>query len=874
MSLYKITNQKFIEKKNSYSPEQSASPNKDDAGYDGSEEESIDVPVSAQTVQPLLYILISQLNLFLSDNTFEKKINFSCFDVYVKTNESKQTYIMGLPTPKDYQVFMLETKAGIPNRDTGILPAFITFKWSKSIGKPLGLSVDFGRPIRVFYSLDKLNHLLYLREHILENIVDLFPLNVSNKQLIKSEGQAKGDSSSTIDSFVKYKRIKDTFKGIHDFNLKVAQIVFVCKTTSGHEMTFSWESCASFLGFSVRPEKIANTLVFKGITVTTNIEDSTNFLLNPWSFTLRSTFFWESWQSYNSDAQAQILIDSDCFNVDVGPEQLKCLTAVIAEGKHLQETFSSSSNEMHSTTTTKAKQTHLNNIERDQYYKDDLRAGAFQFVDATSTTEPSERPLPYQVMFWNNGAFAAMAWRYPQPRILAKVRVFPVPFKLTSEQCSNQQVLCFLEYWSECHGAYKSITQFHLSESEMYYLELPTNVPQVAVSCTWRVVLSFSDSRLHLQETDQHFVSARALAACMRVDSYFNSILIPRLQFAVNCFHINVSCYNQFNKKLALVMPKKLRNYTPDGLIPDNHCFLVANAAYTNIYGAYWCSNVAAIDFRTNLKCSVLDYASLVLQPLVEPFQIMFNLTLAESVQLNAITDSVKITFSPAVAHTLAVSSQLWTQNWLKNTNEEPPDMIVITRYVISNDTNIKIRFGQTNTDENILLPSRFLHLYCWRSQRHQHSRSIRIGVEQNNWKWSGPIQIDNDRVDYVPVSSDSNCCVIVTVKTLSATQKQIIFSGQLVVCNMLLDQFELKVIPYNEPNKDLALKNAERHIIQGKATAPTILIDSGCKLALRLRFLSLESAWSGDIPLEENTKGSQPWLVKSMKYIIYKASN
>lgn len=31
----------------------------------------------------------------------------------------------------------------------------------------------------------------------------------------------------------------------------------------------------------------------------------------------------------------------------------------------------------------------------------------------------------------------------------------------------------------------------------------------------------------------------------------------------------------------------------------------------------------------------------------------------------------------------------------------------------------------------------------------------------------------------------------------------------------------------------------------------------------LRVRFFGLDSAWSGDIPLVENTKCTQPWLVK-----------
>lgn len=92
-------------------------------------------------------------------------------------------------------------------------------------------------------------------------------------------------------------------------------------------------------------------------------------------------------------------------------------------------------------------------------------------------------------MFWNKN-ISAMAWRYPQPRALTKVRVFPVPYKITlgSHQQDELQVLCHLEYWSDCRNCYLPYTQFYMSESEVCHLKLPSANPQPTVASSWRVV--------------------------------------------------------------------------------------------------------------------------------------------------------------------------------------------------------------------------------------------------------------------------------------------------------------------------------------------------------------------------------------------------
>lgn len=84
---------------------------------------------------------------------------------------------------------------------------------------------------------------------------------------------------------------------------------------------------------------------------------------------------------------------------------------------------------------------------QEQHYQDDLRAGAFQFVDAA--TKDDDLPLPYQVVFWEDPP--TMTWRYPQPRALTRVDIFPVPFVLASDSSStwNEVSKDQVKWWSK-----------------------------------------------------------------------------------------------------------------------------------------------------------------------------------------------------------------------------------------------------------------------------------------------------------------------------------------------------------------------------------------------------------------------------------------
>lgn len=369
-------------------------------------------------------------------------------------------------------------------------------------------------------------------------------------------------------------------------------------------------------------------------------------------------------------------------------------------------------------------------------------------------------------MFWNEPQISAMAWRYPQPRALTKVKVFPVPYNHSSSQ-DDIIVRCDLEYWSEVRNCYLPFTQFQLSESEVCHLELPENNPKPVVASTWRVVINTEQ-----ENSQESAISPRALAACMRIDSYFNRSLIPRVTAAFYATKIEMALHNCFSKTIDLKMPDCLKQYTPDFLFPENQRFLAFSIENLTAHVSHWEQDCFSVDVSSASKCNVLDYTFLTEEALVESFSWRAQLSISNTLKCNIITKPIEIKFGPSIGHTLAVATQIWSK-----IKEEEHNFIIMTRYVVCNDTNVHLRFGQTDTDEDILLPSKHFHMYSWRSQKKK--QQLKVAVEENDWIWSKSFMIFDEKIQCIPFNSERSMVLLVSVKSLSATQKLVTISGK-----------------------------------------------------------------------------------------------
>lgn len=457
-------------------------------------------------------------------------------------------------------------------------------------------------------------------------------------------------------------------------------------------------------------------------------------------------------------------------------------------------------------------------------------------------------------MFWNK-KISAMAWRYPQPRALIKVRVFPIPFKTTyTSEKSEQQILCHLQYWSECQNNYQSFTQFYLSESEMFHLDLPKNELLPIVACTWRILITMIHGKS--EDHSRESISPRALAGCVRIDSYFNKNLIPNLTLSLSIASLNISLYNYIRRTNGVKMPEPIVGYFCDLNFPENQNFLTLSLTNIRTYLLMWNYKMAALDVNGICKASVIDYAFLTDQQFIENFDFKIEVKFSKSFCVNFISKPIHIKLGASAAHTFAVSEQIWAEAMRTTKESSDLDFVIFTHYVVCNDINVNLCFGQVDCEE-ILLPTRYCHLYAWRSQKSK--QLFKVAIEDLKWIWSRPFRIDSEGSEVLEISDSYS--VVVTVRNLSATQKMIVFSGQLVMCNMLLEHFELKLV--DSDSKDRDFKHLPSFVINGKSVPPSLLLNKRKQYHLRLRFFGLDSAWSGDIPLKENPKCAQPWLVK-----------
>lgn len=246
------------------------------------------------------------------------------------------------------------------------------------------------------------------------------------------------------------------------------------------------------------------------------------------------------------------------------------------------------------------------------------------------------------------------------------------------------------------------------------------------------------------------------------------------------------------------------------------------------------------------------------MQPMVECSGFKIETSISKRCDCKFISRSISVNFSPCIAHTLAVSTQLWHVNYTNFSSYKSEDLnfCIMTRYVVCNDTNIVLKFGQNDTDEEIPLLPRYFNMYCWRTQKQR--QQMRVSLEGKEWLWSQPFSLE-EGTHIVEISEKKRLTLNLTVVPLSSTQYQVVFSGQLVIANMLLEHFELKIVRENTTDN----KKSINQIVAGNSLTNSLVINYEKAHFLRLRFYGLETSWSGDIPLMEHAKSAQPWLVK-----------
>ncbi|XP_017859321.1 PREDICTED: vacuolar protein sorting-associated protein 13B isoform X2 [Drosophila arizonae] len=515
-----------------------------------------------------------------------------------------------------------------------------------------------------------------------------------------------------------------------------------------------------------------------------------------------------------------------------------------------------------------------------EFYQDDLRAGAFQFVDLTTDTV---LPMPYQVQIIKKN-YGIICWRYPQPRQMSRLHIYPVPMPIDNPI----HIKCRMEYFSETHETFLHYCDFELSEIDTKQLVPPDRNITATI---WRVVIMQSlisvdgtcfvpeedddlqsiDSSHVLQDhkgnADSDFIlHPKVLVGCMRIDTIFQAELVPKLQLLLSCQYVELNMLNQ--PDASSVLPAPLQKYFLRRTTNITQTFLSINVDDLQLHSAIYTRNnySAELNFRGRIKC--LDYGSLNMMDIMEPmsFQsyLRFNAT-KRLLQANLLLDKLRFNCGPCVIHTLLCSKQHWTELLQQQQQQRDSVHTLMPRCVIVNRMQTHFVFGQTGTNERITVVPQELRPYYFCNDAQSQELTFYIeDLDTHSLDTSESLAIalkfeDEHRVHHLRVGQ---YCITVKLSKLSATQVYILVKGQIELVSMV--PFEL-LTEFRTEGKQLdeQAASALAHLLAPKGRISFYQqVQRNEQVNMRLKLSSLNAKGrTGDIPLKPNN--SLPWLVK-----------
>ncbi|XP_017076320.2 vacuolar protein sorting-associated protein 13B [Drosophila eugracilis] len=507
-----------------------------------------------------------------------------------------------------------------------------------------------------------------------------------------------------------------------------------------------------------------------------------------------------------------------------------------------------------------------------EFYQDDLRAGAFQFVYLNSE---SVLPMPYQVQIIKKN-YGIICWRYPQPRQMTSIHIYPVPMPVSRPI----HIRCRMEYFSETHESFLHYCDFMLSETSAKQLT-PPDRPICAT--IWRVVIlqslisvdgtcfeSSEDEDLSIEYAQEDFkvdenndfiLHPKVLVGCMRIDTVFRAERVPKLQLLMCCQDIELNFLNQPDSSGEL--PQLLSKYHLKQTNNISQTFLTVHVEDLQMHSTIYSRKDFTLqtELRPRVKC--LDYGFQNMLDIVEPMKFTSFVRLTDCsrslMQANFLVDKLRFNCGPYVIHTLLSSKY----HWQEVLQQKELRHAFLPKCVIVNRIQAPIGFGQTNTVEKILVGPGEMQLYHFRSCNYAQELTFFITNPKTRLlETSDSVHIvlkfeDEHKIQHVRVGE---YCITLKLGKLSATQIYILVKGQIELISMipfnLITEFREDDMSYDEnsPPEHLLLSKERSSFYQNVSR------DADINMRLKLS-AGLGRGRTGDIPLKTNN--NLPWLVK-----------
>ncbi|NWS26437.1 VP13B protein, partial [Polioptila caerulea] len=868
-------------------------------------------------LQPFLYLVVSQPSVLLSCHHRKQKVEISVFDAALKGVASDYKCTdpgKTLPEALDYCKIWLQTVAGEADAKSGIPPPLITVQIKDFLNGPAEINMDISKPLKAnlsFARLDQINK--FLKKIVTTNE------DVLRKEAASSAGIIPDEDVTLIS---RHPSTKDFLPAMHTLqkasmqeslwqalscfqkiSVHTVQMVVLMETIphpskpclvvsfsnlSGSLNIKSGHKTAGIHGSSL-------VLDIKDFLLKTSLKERAKSLIGPFCCSVNVEAKWCKHSGDPGPEQSipKIYIDlrGGLLQVFWGQEHLNCLVLL----QELLWQYLSKKGSVETLIPERAYPTcfsaERNQASKTEHTSDDLRTGLFQYIQ---DAEAQKLPSAYEVVFYNEteDSPGMMLWRYPEPRVLTLVRINPVPFNTTEDPDISTadlgdvlQVPCSLEYWDELQKSFVAFREFSLSESKVCELQLPSvslvrDQKELIASDLWRIVLNSSQSAADDQSSESEsgsqsacdqLVTPTALAACTRVDSCFTPWFVPSLSVLIQFTCLEVHLCHHLDQ-LGTAPPKFLQPFLSDKNMPSELEYMIVSFDEPHVYLRQWNdeSVFQEIQFSTQADCKLLECRNVTMQSVVKPFKIWGQIAVSSSstagrlFDCTIMVDPIFISFGQYALHSLNTAIQAWQQNQCPEAEE-----FVFSHFVICNDTQETLRFGQVDTDENILLATLHSHQYSWRS--HKSPQLLHICIEGwGNWRWSEPFSVDNTGTFIRTIQyKGRTASLIIKVQQLSGVQKQILICGRQTVCSYLSESIELKVVQHYISQDGQAVVKEHINCLAAKQKLPSYILENNELTELSVKSTGDED-WSQDVCLSsKHTEHSTVIQVPSSKSSI-----
>ncbi|XP_067887272.1 intermembrane lipid transfer protein VPS13B-like isoform X6 [Heterodontus francisci] len=844
-------------------------------------------------LEPLLYLVISQPSLLLSCHHRKQMVDLSFFDATLKAVPPDYKCMdpgKTLPETLDYSVFWLQTVAGDADLKAGIPPPLISLQIKDFLNGPAEVHLELSRPWKVNLSLVKLDQVTKFLKRILPRYgseiaskAAVSPETVYSKEMFTSASGMRNEPGSFTERAMGQGSIWKTVSFFQKFSIHTAQIVAVMETVPHPDkpcILASLSSLKGILNIKAGPKPTGMilgatfALQLKDLLIKTCLKDRTRVLIGPFCCTVQLEAKWcrHSGDPDPHHSVPKTLVDLKAGLIQIfwGQEHLNCLNLLheLLQGYLRQDAKTQTSDHTQQPSSAMGRY----QASKTEHSSDDLRTGQFQYIQ---DADVQKVPSVFEVVFYNetDDRPGMMMWRYPEPRVLTLVRINPVPFNTTEDPDISTadlgdvlQVPCSLEYWDELQQVFVDYREFSLSESKACELQLPNvtlanDQKELIASDLWRIVLNSNQEVTEEQSSDgesgsqsvcDQLVSPMALAACTRVDSCFAPWFVPSLGTSLHFAQIELHLCHHL-EQLGTAHPSCLQTFIPDRKLPAEQEYMVISLKNPNVYLRQWSDGPVCreLQFSAIADCKLLEYRNLTMLSILKPFifhgQVAIsNSSVEQLMDGNVFVDPVFINVGQHAIHSVDTAVRAWRQN------EHPEaEELVFSHFVICNDTQETLRFGQVDTDENVLLASQHSHQYSWRS--HKSPQLLHICIEGwGNWRWSEPFSVDNIGTFVRSIQyKGRTASLIIKVQPLNSVQKQIIICGRQAICSYLSQDVELKVVQHcSGPDGQVSIKE-HLSCLPSNQKIPSFVLENTEFTELCVRVKGNDIGWSPDLCLE-----------------------